>query len=133
MRWMRKDLGKDPLRTPTWQQRMAQQAKPQEGTRLSNANPGTEPRSYPESIPLPDNDNNAGSNTLRSAFTSAVAGRGVNPDPSVPETPQNPQVPVPQRKNEQGTTYTKSSSYVEGNQNKPQGYTKTPQDSDKQN
>lgn len=51
--------------------RMAEQAHPREDTSL-NAN-YTEPRSYPASIPLPDNDNNTGSNTLRSAFLSVVA------------------------------------------------------------
>lgn len=51
---------------PPGQQRMAQQAHPStpDGVGLSKAAPGTEPRTLPASLPLPDNDNYAGSNTV---------------------------------------------------------------------
>ncbi|KAI0701335.1 hypothetical protein BC835DRAFT_241001 [Cytidiella melzeri] len=60
------------------------------------------------SFPLPGNDDHRGSEGLLASVMSFVAGKGLNPDPRVPEEILNKTQPTPQRVNAAGTHhYTK--------------------------
>lgn len=65
-------------------------------------------RAEPAMIPLPDNDDNRGSEGFLPRVMSFIAGKGLNPDPHVPEKPLNMTQPTQQRVNQAGThNYTK--------------------------
>lgn len=91
------------------------------------ANVDTERPPKPSQLPLPGNDDHRGSEGILARAMSYVAvsfytcvrlvvaidhsqkqGKGINPDPHVPEKPLNKQQPAPQRINAAGTHhYTK--------------------------
>ncbi|KAI0087337.1 hypothetical protein BDY19DRAFT_907522 [Irpex rosettiformis] len=63
----------------------------------------------PGSVPLPGNEDHRGSVGLLPYVMSFIAGKGINPDPRVPEHPLNKTQPAPQRLNAAGTHfYTKA-------------------------
>ncbi|GJE96556.1 hypothetical protein PsYK624_127530 [Phanerochaete sordida] len=81
---------------------------------------GVEPtRESAPRVPLPGNNDNRGSEGVVGGVMSAVAGRGVDPDGKVPEKPNNIQQPAPQRRNEDGSHYTKAGNYAEGYRSRP--------------
>ncbi|KAF7795668.1 hypothetical protein EIP86_006833 [Pleurotus ostreatoroseus] len=109
---------------PTWIIRHGQQPGnnnpnvPQHGPRIVGL-VDAEPRSHPSSVPLPgDGDKHAGGFGLTTM--SAALGKGIHPDPFVPENPGNIQQPAPQRRNSSGTHYTKAGYYAESYKGRPE-------------
>ncbi|KAK7684550.1 hypothetical protein QCA50_012497 [Cerrena zonata] len=105
---------------PNWQQRVniiGEQST--QGTRNANVSSATEPRSGGSAqIPLPNNDVDRGSNVFRTVFSAVSAGKDVEHGAQASYNSQ--------RKNAEGTTYTKAGSYASGYKEKPQDYGKTP-------
>lgn len=87
----------------TWITRHGQQpgnpVHPFTGSRLVLTSNYIEAPRGPAMIPLPDNDDNRGSEGVVGRVMSAVAGRGLHPDGKQPEHPKNIQVPPQQRVN----------------------------------
>ncbi|KAI0074455.1 hypothetical protein K474DRAFT_1665365 [Panus rudis PR-1116 ss-1] len=126
-RWLH--TSPNPNQTPTWQNRMGEQPMKPMGPAISNSSSNVEPRSNPAQLPLPDNNDNSGSNTYRSTFLSVMAGKGFNPDTKVPEKGQD--APHgPQRQTERGATYTKAGNYKDGYSHPAENYEKTPHNID---
>ncbi|EKM58048.1 uncharacterized protein PHACADRAFT_88807 [Phanerochaete carnosa HHB-10118-sp] len=108
----------------TWIARRAQQhpGHMHNGSRIVSTNDGEVESSDDggRRIPLPGNDDNRGSEGAKAGLMSAAAGRGANPDGKVPKEPGNIPQPAPQRRNEDGSQYTKVlGNYAEGYKERP--------------
>ncbi|PSR70589.1 hypothetical protein PHLCEN_2v13527 [Hermanssonia centrifuga] len=110
----------------TWIVRHGQQpgneaGAPMPGSRLLSSPQKSEPGpGKPKSLPLPGNTDNRGSEGAQGSLMSFVAGKGTNPDPSVPENPQNMQEPAAQRRNDSGSQYTKAGGYADSYKKRPE-------------
>lgn len=107
----------------TWIARHGQQRQDllHSGPRLVGTGDGSveESNAGKPQVPLPGNDDNRGSEDLTGSIMSAVAGRGTNPNGKVPKDPKNVQEPAPQRRNDDGSHYTKAGYYAEGYRSRP--------------
>jgi len=108
---------------PNWQHRHGQQRPDmQGGPKVANLYPYVEPSKSAPQIPLPTS-NDSRSEDIASRIMSFIAGKGIFPDPTVPQNiPRERQVPIPQRKHENGTVYTKAGNYKDGYKTRPSGY-----------